>query len=229
VADTTYATTDDLREILDIPESDGKPTALLQRYLNAAAEVIDAQTRGSLEGYEAFSASASETRYFDDIISNNGAIDIDDAVTVTALTRGGVTIASTDYYTYPYNRGNGPITQLRLLSSALVSNPVYQMLGRSYNFPYKGVGVKAMAVTGTWGYCTAGTEATRNQGSHAASGGFDVPQDLHAIERGGAGHQRPVQVPDRRCADANRKVHNERCRILLASKYPLFRSSRRRA
>jgi hypothetical protein len=155
VADTTYATTDDLREILDIPESDGKPTALLQRYLNAAAEVIDAQTRGSLEGYEAFSASASETRYFDDIISNNGAIDIDDAVTVTALTRGGVTIASTDYYTYPYNRGNGPITQLRLLSSALVSNPVYQMLGRSYNFPYKGVGVKAMAVTGTWGYCTA--------------------------------------------------------------------------
>lgn len=152
---TTYATLAEFVASANTARINATSTAKHQQMLDAAAELVDRYTRGFRIGYEAFAVSASETRYYDDVISNNGVVDIDDAVSVTALTRGGVTIASTDYYTYPYNPGEGPITQIRLLSSALVSNPVYQMLGRSYNFPFKNVGIKAIAVTGTWGYASS--------------------------------------------------------------------------
>lgn len=154
VADTTYATTEDLRALLSIPVGDDKPNDLLQRYLNAAAYLVDSQTRGAREGQEAFSATASITRYFDDYIREDGVIDIDDAVTVTAVVRGGQTLDSSTYYTYPYNAGEGPITRIYLLSSS-ITLPSYQLGGSSYGYPYRDVGVKAIQVTGTWGYCTS--------------------------------------------------------------------------
>jgi hypothetical protein len=154
--DTTYGTVGDLREALSIPSSITAPNAMLQRYMNAGATLLDHKTRKPLEGYEAFSESASEVRYFDDILSEGGYIPIHDAVSVTAITRDGTPLDSTHWKLWPYNRGNGPATQIYFNWSA--SFPIDLFTGGGYyNFPFIGVGLGTVAVTGTWGYCAATT------------------------------------------------------------------------
>jgi hypothetical protein len=148
-ADTTYATRNELKARVNVTTANNDD--LLDQMLDASAELVDAETRGHKLGYEAFSASASEVRYFDDDMS--GVIDIDDAVTVTAITRGGVVITLDYYKLYPYNRGNGPATRIYLRSDSQFSDSL--LVGGSwYGYPNDGWGMAQIAVTGTWGYCT---------------------------------------------------------------------------
>src|SRR5690349_13273241 len=111
MANSTYATIAELKPLVSIESSNTSSDTMLQRILNSAARQFDMGTRSPLEGYEAFTASASETRYFDDSVFD-GYVPIDDCLTVTAVTRDGVTISSSDYKLWPYNRGNGPATRL---------------------------------------------------------------------------------------------------------------------
>jgi hypothetical protein len=118
--------------------------------------VIDGLTRRPPEGAEAFSASsAGVTRLFNDDMSENGIIEIDDCLSVTALTRGGQAVVSPYFQMWPYNPGNGPYT--RILLRADQTFPLIAVLTPStwYGFPYPNVGAAQIAVTGTWGYCTS--------------------------------------------------------------------------
>jgi hypothetical protein len=131
MANTTYTTTDDFRERISDPPDDAGSEGLMQQLLNTAAYLFDRVTRRPPVGLEAFSEVASSARYFDDAL--NGVISIDDATAVTAVTRNGAALtAGTDYNVSPYNEL--PKTSIVLSAG--------------------GVGAKAIAVTGTWGYCT---------------------------------------------------------------------------
>lgn len=123
----------------------------LTQVANTAAQLVDKNTRGYIPGYLAFSASASETRYFDDY--NDGIVLIDDALTITAITRGGIALDSGKYKGWPYNRGNGPWTRVYLRGDDLIPLPAF-IGGTWYDSPLKGVGAGQIGVTGTWGYCT---------------------------------------------------------------------------
>lgn len=151
---TTYATAAEFVAVAATARINVLANAKHSQMLEAAAEMVDRYTRGYRIGYEAFSASTSETRYYDDFLVIDGVLYIDDAVTVTAVTRAGTTVSSGNYYTYPYNAGEGPITQIRLLAGAGVIAPPFPIGAITYGYPFERAGVKQYAVTGTWGYCT---------------------------------------------------------------------------
>lgn len=156
---TTYCTIAELKPMVGIEASNTASDTMLQRILDAAARMFDGATRGAMEGYEAYSESASEARLYDD--DNSGVLLIDDCLSVTALTRGGETI-TTDYYKlYPYNPGDGPYTRIYLRGD--VTAPI-TLGGTWYSYPQSGVGLAQFSVTGTWGYCTSANrpEAVKN-------------------------------------------------------------------
>src|SRR5688500_8227478 len=97
---TTYCTITELKARVSVDASDTSEDTKLQAMLDAAAVKVDELTRGYLPGVEAFSASASATRLFDDYLT--GVIEIDDCLSVTALTQGGTTITDTYYKLHPY-------------------------------------------------------------------------------------------------------------------------------
>jgi hypothetical protein len=159
MANTSYTTITLLKARLSV--TDSAADTPLQNILNSAAAVVDQGTRNPPPGVEAFSVSASATRYYDDRLTTDGVIDIDDAQTVTALTRASQTVTSTYYTLYPYNKGLGPYTRILFLASGLTFPYLYQLAtagGLAYHYPYRNVGVKQIAVTGTWGYCSAATD-----------------------------------------------------------------------
>jgi hypothetical protein len=68
--------------------------------------------------------------------------------------RAGYAIASNVYKLYPWNPGKGPYTRLYFAADA--ASPQVLGIGNTfYNYPYQGVGVGQIAITGTWGYCKA--------------------------------------------------------------------------
>jgi hypothetical protein len=147
MASTTYATITELKQRVSVEATDVTADTLLQQLLDTAAYMVDQATRRPPEGKEAFSATSSETRYFDD--PRLGTVAIDDALTVTAITRGGTTITSTYYQLRPYNPGNGPYTSIQFRSDATsITNIEW------YGYPHTYMGTRQIAVTGTWGYCT---------------------------------------------------------------------------
>jgi hypothetical protein len=149
--DTTYATKTELKERISVEAASTASDGLLQQLCNDAAYMVDHLTRGALDGYEAFSESASETRYFDD--DGSGVVWLNDLLTISSITRGTATIAATYYKQMPLNRGNGPTTHIALRSDALINfTPATNSLW--YGYPYEGVGLGQIGVTGTWGYCT---------------------------------------------------------------------------
>ncbi len=155
LADSDYATLAEYKERVSVPAADTSHDAMLQQWLNAAAWVVDRHTRQPIEGYPAFSESSSEVRYFDDDFGTSGSIEIDDAVSVASMTRGDTTISAGQFKTFPYNPGNGPITRLFLRGDSAFPFLAVITTSSWYNYPYRGAGVGQIAVTGTWGYCTA--------------------------------------------------------------------------
>lgn len=157
---TTYATVDEFKQRAAAEAAVNTVTdAIAQQLLNDAAYMVDSLTRGARAGYEAFSASTSETRLFDDdLLPSGGYITIDDAVTVTALSIGGTAVTSTYYKTWPYNTGQGPITRILIARDAPLT--VTTASDRWYRYPNPYAGAGQVAVTGTWGYCT-NTTSTR--------------------------------------------------------------------
>jgi hypothetical protein len=81
-------------------------------------------------------------------------IPIDDLLTVTQVTRGGTVVPSTEYQLYPLNRGNGPATKIVFRGDSSFNELVVLTPSSWYGYPYKGMGVGQIAITGTWGYCT---------------------------------------------------------------------------
>ena len=138
---TTYATISELKPLVGIKLADTASDAILQRVLNSAARQFDMKTRRPPEGREAFSESASETRYFDDAYTAR-YVAIDDLLTVSAVVRGTDTITSDYYYLDP--RGT-PHTRFYFQPNSYPG----------YSYPYLGIGLGQIAITGTWGYCTA--------------------------------------------------------------------------
>ena len=149
----TYITTALIRERLRTAALDATGAEWLEQCGLAAEDVVDRYTRGPVWGTRAFAESASETRYFDD--PNTGVIRIDDAQEVTALTRAGTALTvTTDYNLYPYNKGTGPYTEIYLTGGAFSMSGGPYFSSSSYGYPYRGIGIRQIAVTGTWGFCT---------------------------------------------------------------------------
>jgi hypothetical protein len=144
---TTYATITELKARIAKSADGTEVDAMLQQILDSAAQIVDHVTRGYRRGYEAFSASASEARHYDD--APDGTLRIDDAVTVTAVTRQSAAQVegnTRDYVLYPYN--TTPKQEIRFMYGR----------GGGYDPARSPMAVRAVSVTGTWGYCT---EATR--------------------------------------------------------------------
>lgn len=154
---TDYATNDELKPRVGIEAANTDSDGLLQQLLDAAAFIVDQVARNPVGcnrlpvGTAAFAATAAgETRYFDDPLT--GSIEIDDCLAVTAVTQDGAAVDPTTYILWPYNPGNGPYTRLLFSSDAAVAPAI--VTGSWYGYPQKGVGIRRIAVTGTWGYCT---------------------------------------------------------------------------
>lgn len=184
---TTYATISDLKARLTISSSSSD--TLLQSYLDAAAEQIDAITRGFRAGldsgsniYEAFSA-VTETRYYDDDIS--GEVPIDDLISVTTITRGGTAVDSAYYKLWPYNRTPAEAVFFR---ADLAFEPII-VGGSWYEYPFQTRGVAQVAVTGSWGFCasTARPAAIREATLRLAAWAYEqeglLPKDKMAAIR----------------------------------------------
>lgn len=139
---------------LKIPTASTVSDTTLQALLDSAASTIDRVGRKYILGKEAFSATTSETRYFDDVIDEMGLVRIDDLLTVTEVIRGGVTISASYYDLYPYNIGNGCYTYIRFTQDN--TSLAWPGLNTRYNYPFAGVGTKQLQITGTWGFCTSG-------------------------------------------------------------------------
>jgi hypothetical protein len=205
---TTYATITELKSYVGIKVADTGSDTLLQRVLDAAARMFDGATRGGgIEGAEAYSASASATRYYDD--DNSGVLYVDDVLTVTALTRGGTAIDTADYKLYPYNPGSGPYTRIYLRADA--ETPI-TLGGTWYGYPQSGVGLGQFAVTGTWGYCTAANrpEAVKHAVLSLAAvmykaGNLSMEQVLNMVS-----DQDPVGIMARNVKDAVGQFRRER-------------------
>jgi hypothetical protein len=167
---TTYATTTQLKARLKIPATSVVSDTTLQALLDTAAQAIDAYARRYIVGKEAFAATGSETRYFDDPLDTEGLAYIDDLLTVTEIVRGTTTITASYYDLWPYNLGNACYTAIRFTQDS--TSPVTAGLNSRYNYPFMGVGTKQLSVTGTWGFCTEAnrpaivTEATLIQAGY---------------------------------------------------------------
>ena len=145
---TTYATLVEFKTRLNIASGDVADDGMLETILDAAADCVDSHTRQPLEGKEAFSATTSETRYFDDRLGDwPTIIYVDDVLTVTAVTRGGNAVTTEYWQLWPYNPGQGPYQAIQFRPDApQPANNVWYA---------GGVGLRQLAITGTWGYCTA--------------------------------------------------------------------------
>jgi hypothetical protein len=114
-------------------------------------------TRRPPRGAIAFSATSPGTvRYYDDTISDLGYVKIDDCLAVTAVSREGTTIPLTYTKLYPYNEL--PATRLMLRADAVFNELMLFDTSTWYNYPFKGTGAGQVAITGTWGFCTSGTD-----------------------------------------------------------------------
>jgi hypothetical protein len=210
---TTYAQISELKPLVGIVASNTDSDTLLQRVLDAAARMFDGATRGGgIEGAEAYSVSASATRYYDD--DNSGVIPIDDALTVTALTRGGTAIDTAYYKLYPYNPGNGPYTRIYLRGD--VNTPI-TLGGTWYSYPQAGVGLGQIAVTGTWGYCAAANrpEAVKNAVLNLAavmykSQALTMEQVLNMVS-----NQNPVGIMAANVKDAVKQFSRDRATSIV--------------
>lgn len=143
---TDYATDEELKPRLSI-KADKTPAVDLWQFLNAAAYIVDQVTRRPPRGAIAFSATAApETRYFDD--TGSGTVRIDDLLLTTPITivRGGTTLAATDYILRPYNEL--PKGEIVIVEYAAPSDTT------GYRLPYRRYGMRQIAVTATWGFCT---------------------------------------------------------------------------
>lgn len=148
MANTTYATIAQLKPRVTIRAASTDSDPLLQDLLNQAAAFIDGATRGYRVGYEAFSASASETRTFDDAL--DGIVPIDDLLTISAVTRGGTAVTSDYYKLWPANA----LPRLRLYLRLDATVLTLGIGGTWYDSPIRGAGLQQIAITGTWGYST---------------------------------------------------------------------------
>ncbi len=146
--DTSYATLAQLKQRVGLSVGETTNDTWLQQLLNAAAVLVDEKTRGYRPGYEAFAASASETRLFDDYIFN-GYLGIDDVQTITEVKRDTTVIDSTFYRLWPFNPDNGPYERLYF------SN-VYAGRGDYSYYAWLPMRRATIEVTGIWGYCTTG-------------------------------------------------------------------------
>ncbi len=142
--DTSYATLAQLKQRVGLSVGETTNDTWLQQLLNAAAVLVDEKTRGYRSGYEAFAASASETRLFDDYIFN-GYLDIDDVQAISAVGRDTTVIDPTLYRLWPFNPDNGPYERLYF------SN-IYA--GRANYGAWWPMRRATIEVTGIWGYCT---------------------------------------------------------------------------
>lgn len=156
MTDTTYATKAEFKARINatVAASSGQDS-VYQQILNSAANMIDRRTRGGQVGTEAFTESASATRYFDDQVRPDGVIEIDDLLSITSLTRAGSVISAANYQLDPYHMAASkqePWTRIILLPGATgyFISDLYT-LGSRY---YGGVGIAQIAIVGTWGYCT---------------------------------------------------------------------------
>jgi hypothetical protein len=151
---TTYAEVADLLPLVGIASGESYDSARLQRLLNTAARLFDKETRRFIvEGYEAYAATASTIRLFDDYLGSL-ELEIPDALTITAITRGSTTLAGTEYMLLPATtiRGNGPITHLQFQQGVSIS---YDTEDHAYYGTHSNQFItNGIAITGTWGYCT---------------------------------------------------------------------------
>ena len=153
---TTYADTATLRTRLNLapptvpPPSPDPLETLLQALLNQAAAFLDKATRHPPEGVEAFVATTGTTRTFPDSVT--GWIVVDDLLSVTLVTRGGVVVPSTAYTLMPFNQ----TPHLGLLFGP-AAPPMILPVTVPYYSGFAGVTVAQaaearVAITGTWGY-----------------------------------------------------------------------------
>lgn len=149
---TTYALLADLysRISANTPVS-AATAAMCQQLLDAAAESVDAATRGYTPGLEAFSEANSAVWRYDD--APMGVVQIDDFTTITAITRNGASVGDGEYLLGPdYN--HPPYYEL-----IFRSNPVVPVPPSIYGWDVwanPGWGRATLAVTGKRGYCAAG-------------------------------------------------------------------------
>ena len=149
---TPYCDVEDLRSYLAGDGTNASAAGRLLTCINGAASMVDEYTRRPPRGAQAFTSTAEDvTRYYND--DQSGVIRIDDCLEIATLTRAGGEIEAANYYTYPYNEL--PITEIHLTTLAVT--PLIAVGGVGYHYPYKGIGVHQIAVTGTWGFCTDGT------------------------------------------------------------------------
>jgi hypothetical protein len=152
---TTYAAVSDFTARYSGGRS--ADNVVVQSYLDTAARIVDGLTRHPPEGSEAFTATGTGVvRLYNDDLSESGIIEIDDCLAVTAITRGQSDVASPYYQLWPYNPGTGPYTRILMRADAIWPQIAVITPSSWYGYPYPGVGAGQIAVTGTWGYCTAG-------------------------------------------------------------------------
>lgn len=147
---TTYADVDELLPLIGIAATETYDEDRLQRLLNTAARLFDKETRRYIvEGQEAYSETASTTRYVDDWVCGN-YVEVPDLLSVSAIVRGSTTLTTDQYKLLPRNRGNGPITEIQFQQ--------YQSITRDtedhYYYNTNGFITDGIAITGVWGYCT---------------------------------------------------------------------------
>jgi hypothetical protein len=158
---TTYATVTEFKKRINDRATGSTNDVLYQQLLDTSARIIDAMTRRSPEGTEAFSI-VEATRYYDDY--GAGVIQIDDLYEIDSLepthgvVLGETTLTTIQYTLFPYNER--PYTQLRYNDQTpfwyYTTNTRYGF-GGNRGYPFPNVGFRQVAITGNWGYCTQGT------------------------------------------------------------------------
>ena len=144
---TSYATKAELKIRVNVRQGEEVNDAFLQDLLNQAAQFVDRETRQPLEGYEAYTATATpETRYYDD--DGSDIVVIDDCLSVTQVLRGGTEVAAGYWRLDPPNG----LPKVRLLFRPTATPARTTAALDWYQGPFPGIGVAQIAVTGIWGY-----------------------------------------------------------------------------
>lgn len=148
-SNTTYATIAELKPL--VGNASSASDALLQRILNSAARLFDQETRRYVvEGQEAYSASVSQTRYFDDLV-RGGHLEIHDLLSTSGIVRGSTTVPAANYKLLPLNRGNGPYTSIQWGQAFSIERDTED----HWYYSTHDIVTGGIAITGVWGYCTA--------------------------------------------------------------------------
>ena len=147
MANTSYATLAELKARVSIAADDSGADGLLQQMLNSAAFLVDGFTREARQGYEAFSASASETRVFAD---DGGFVALDDALVLTSVSKAGVVLSAGQSQVYPYQDASAP----RLPITAIILRDPAAPLFWS-GLPISSVVCGRVEVVAQWGFCDA--------------------------------------------------------------------------